>query len=413
MKLWFFVGDTIAWLASKKRPTGVHKVTLELFSCAMRQCTMGAALEVIACVLHEEGGLAAVSPQATNDFFTRMIDHVQESAIGKEDTDHTSPVTLLPGPSTSCRPQADDQVLFTGAVWTQSYVHLFRDLHSRGVRISVLIYDIIPVEMPELVGDAYYNMFSEWLDAVVSLASVILVSSSLTRDKIIHWAERRKLQLNARIVPISFGTIKLEPFASAQELSDDRLLRRIRLKDFVLSVGTVDRRKNQALLLRIWARLVAETGGSGIPQLVLAGRDDLEIAHGEAAPLVRSGHVAVIDGPPDKAVAGLYRLCLFTIFPSLSEGYGLPVAESLSVGKLCLCSNLPVIKEFAADMVWYFEPREEASAYELIRLAIERSDLRAAAESLIKQRFTSSSWTETLQSVIEAMTPLSVRHLSE
>ena len=94
---------------------------------------------------------------------------------------------------------------------------------------------------------------------------------------------------------------------------------------------------------------------------------------------------------------------LFTVFPSYSEGYGLPVAESLMAGKLCVTSDLPVIREFADDFVWYFDPTDEKSAYERIRRAIEVPELRAAAENHIRERFVPVPWGRTFQAIRDAI----------
>jgi glycosyltransferase involved in cell wall biosynthesis len=91
------------------------------------------------------------------------------------------------------------------------------------------------------------------------------------------------------------------------------------------------------------------------------------------------------------------------VFPSLSEGYGLPVAESLAHGKLCLASALPVIKEHAGDLAWYFDPTNEMDACKLIREAIENTDLRIAAEQRIAKLYKCTSWSSTFRTMVDAI----------
>ena len=110
----------------------------------------------------------------------------------------------------------------------------------------------------------------------------------------------------------------------------------------MLCVGTIESRKNGLSLLRAWQRLPAEMGEAAAI-LVFAGRygkiggpdfrEELAAGHGPAA------DVRVIDMPSDSELAWLYRNCLFTVYPSFVEGWGLPVGESAWFGKYCIASS--------------------------------------------------------------------------
>src|SRR5262249_59911694 len=102
---------------------------------------------------------------------------------------------------------------------------------------------------------------------------------------------------------------------------------------FVLYVSTIEVRKNHALLLRVWRRLIDRHGAEAVPRLVFIGRigwlvDDLMAELSREGPL--SDKVIILSGLPDAEVATAYRQCLFPGFPSLIEGWGLPVAEGLN-----------------------------------------------------------------------------------
>lgn len=72
-------------------------------------------------------------------------------------------------------------------------------------------------------------------------------------------------------------------------------------------------------------------------------------------------------------------------------------------GKLCLASALPSIKEHAGDLAWYLHPTDETSAYNLIRQAIENTDLRIAAEQRIVQLYRRTSWAFTFRTMVDAI----------
>jgi glycosyltransferase involved in cell wall biosynthesis len=302
-------------------------------------------------------------------------------------------------------PKAGDHVIFTGVVWTPRYIALFDRLTAQGVEFSAFVHDIIPVERPDLVPDETHRMFAAWLNTVVERARVIFVSNRLIKDQILRWAVLVGVDVAARIVPVTLGGTDFGPLLSAQELKRDPAMVHVNWESFVLSVGTIDKRKNQTLLCKIWCRLISDLGAVRVPQLVIAGRDDLNLGRSDPAiaNAIGKSQIVVLEGLSDQALAGLYRACLFTAFPSLSEGYGSPVAESLGCGKLCLASGLPAIKEHAKNLAWYFDPADEASAYDVIRRAIEKPDIRLAAERHIAQLYMRPSWSSTLQSMIEAI----------
>jgi glycosyltransferase involved in cell wall biosynthesis len=114
-------------------------------------------------------------------------------------------------------------------------------------------------------------------------------------------------------------------------------------------VSTIEIRKNHRLLVRVWQRLIARHGIEAVPALIFAGQigwmvDDL------LADLAASGHLARKTehkpGLSDEGLDEAYRSCLFAVFPSLCEGWGLPIAESLAHGKFCVASNrIPALSQ--------------------------------------------------------------------
>ena len=107
----------------------------------------------------------------------------------------------------------------------------------------------------------------------------------------------------------------------------------------VLSVGTLEGRKNHLTLLEacdaLWTR-----GEKFTLQLVgAAHRQTGRAALEKLRAMQAAGRPLRYDGPlPDEAVAAAYAACAFTVYPSVAEGFGLPVIESLARGRPCICS---------------------------------------------------------------------------
>ena len=160
-------------------------------------------------------------------------------------------------------------------------------------------------------------------------------------------------------------------------------------------MGTLSAQKNQALLLQVWQLLIED--GYDPPLLVMAGRrghgiSDLVLMLDTSNNL--DERIRIFEGVTDGELATLYRNCLFTIFPSFVEGWGLPVGESLAYGKVCIASNAASIPEVGGDFAMYIDPyNARAAAAEVRRLFDDRAQLRRL-EARIRKEFRPRTWYE-------------------
>ncbi|MFI5091233.1 MAG: glycosyltransferase [Terriglobales bacterium] len=93
-------------------------------------------------------------------------------------------------------------------------------------------------------------------------------------------------------------------------------------------------------------------------------------------------------------------VCLFTLFPSLYEGWGLPVTESLAHGKPCLISNRSALPEAGDTFARYFDPENLLDAYQMIRAAIEDLDELRIWTARIVREFQPVSWLTTADAIL-------------
>ncbi|MGE4337571.1 MAG: glycosyltransferase, partial [Pigmentiphaga sp.] len=146
-------------------------------------------------------------------------------------------------------------------------------------------------------------------------------------------------------------------------------------------------------------------GIDDLPTLVFAGMkgwriDDLWLSL-ELDPRVR-GRIRVLPHATDADLAALYQNCLFTAFPSQYEGWGLPVAESLAHGKLCLASRNSAIPEIAPEgmieLIDTFDVRAWANAL----LAASRDGAaRAGRERLIREQYRVTPWEQPAGEILD------------
>jgi glycosyltransferase involved in cell wall biosynthesis len=159
--------------------------------------------------------------------------------------------------------------------------------------------------------------------------------------------------------PHSSSRITVAPLGVASGLSylpEEHELEELPTGDFVLVVGTLEPRKNLPRLVEAYRRLSPEL--QQLHQLVVVGAQGWET--GETLTALRSlGERAVMLGHiSDAALAQLYRRCALFCYPSLGEGFGLPVLEAMAAGAAVLTSNLSSLPEVGGEAVAYANPCE-------------------------------------------------------
>jgi len=159
---------------------------------------------------------------------------------------------------------------------------------------------------------------------------------------------------------------------------------------FVLAVGTLEPRKNLPRLVEAYRTLPDELQARH--RLVVVGAVGWET--GETLTALRSlgdraellGHVS------DAALGELYRRCAVFCYPSLGEGFGLPVLEAMAAGAAVVTSNISSLPEVGGDAVEYADPRDVASIRAAIRRLLEDEALRRELGQRAIERAAGFSW---------------------
>jgi glycosyltransferase involved in cell wall biosynthesis len=160
---------------------------------------------------------------------------------------------------------------------------------------------------------------------------------------------------------------------------------------FVLWVGTLEPRKHLPVLLEAFRAVI----DAGLPhRLVVVGppgwRGGPEAA---AAPAAALGDRVVLTGPlPADGVAALYRGASLFAFPSLHEGFGLPVLEAMAQETAVLCSDLPVLREVGGDAARYVPPGDVGAWREALTTLLRDDTERARLASAGRARAGAFTW---------------------
>jgi alpha-1,3-rhamnosyl/mannosyltransferase len=175
---------------------------------------------------------------------------------------------------------------------------------------------------------------------------------------------------------------------------------------FLLHVGTIEPRKNVAVLLAAWRRLRAVTPDT--PPLVLCGRLGWqnELIETELSRATGEGWLIHLGYAPDPVVRALYEHAAALVCPSLYEGFGLPLVEAMSAGTPIVCSDIPVFREVAADAAVFVEPSSEAEWARAISRVLDDSELAAALRKRGAARATFFSWQRMADQTLAVWTSL-------
>jgi len=190
-------------------------------------------------------------------------------------------------------------------------------------------------------------------------------------------------------------------FTRNPDLARPAPLLRLKPGEFWLTVGTLEPRKNQLGLLRAYARLK-----SSLPKtfpLVMAGGQGwlMEDIHRTVADLGLAEDIIMPGYLDDSALQWLYQNCYAMVYPSLFEGFGLPVLEAMSLGAPVISSDVTSIPEIVGDAGILVNPAAEEYVFQaMLNLTKDRS-LRDSLRELGMRRSRQFSWEAAALGVLE------------
>jgi glycosyltransferase involved in cell wall biosynthesis len=204
-----------------------------------------------------------------------------------------------------------------------------------GPRVAVF-HDAIALKFPELTPPSTVRRLPGYLRELLlfdGIAANSADSAACLRD---YWA-----WLGVEATPMVHAIpLGLDPIPPEAQPPPPHALPR------VLCVGTIEGRKNHLALLEACAALWQEGLKFELQLVGLPRADTAGPALRRIKALQAAGRPLIFDGPADDAgLHTAYRRCAFTVYPSLIEGFGLPVLESLQHGKPCVCSGSGALGE--------------------------------------------------------------------
>ncbi|MEW6716687.1 MAG: glycosyltransferase family 1 protein [Chloroflexota bacterium] len=261
--------------------------------------------------------------------------------------------------------------------------------------LIVTLYDLIPMHFPRSVSlqtRVLFDMMHRW---IIHRAEHIITPSEATRKDL-------SIQFNIPANNITFIPFGVEERFKPQPLESKRYLREKYnlLHPYALYLGSNKPHKNLPRLIEAWALLPRQVRSHF--QLVVAGHWDprypifLPQCTSEVGDTVR-----FLGSVPEADLPGLYAVAECLVFPSLGEGFGLPVLEAMACGVPVACSQIPALLEIAGEAALYFNPNDTQSMATTLVQLLEDENLRTETRLRGMRSASTFTWEKTAAKTLD------------
>ncbi|WP_374404558.1 glycosyltransferase [Niveibacterium sp.] len=278
-----------------------------------------------------------------------------------------------------------------------------------GPPTAVTLYDLIPLRNPAtyLTNPFYRTHYQRKIESLKRADLLLAISASAANEAV------ESLALTPERVRIIHAAIDdaFTPGDSSFSTPDDLLQRLDLRRPFAMHIGVIEPRKHFEGLIRAWALLPAQTRQAHQLLLVAQGPDAererlrrLARSVGLADDEIRvTGHVS------DADLIALYRSCRLFAFPSLHEGFGLPVLEAMACGAVVVASNTSSLPEVVGLDEALFNPNDDWDIATRIAHGLDDEQFRAGFREHAALQCRRFSWDETARHTLAALESIATR----
>lgn len=308
-----------------------------------------------------------------------------------------------------------DVIITAGLDW--EIPNLFENLYflkkDKQINIVSFCYDLIPVYYPQYCTFNTVCLFSSYFLDLIETSDLICCISKSTERDLRRFISETGAKETATSVLYLGADIKTNPNSCSTETCKIN----VRLDvPYLLYVSTIERRKNHEVLYRAYRKLIEDGYGDVLPDLYFVGMEgwgvhdflrDLSLD-----PLI-GDKIRILGRLDDAQLEQLYENSLFVLFPSLYEGWGLGVAESLSFGKFVLSSDRGSLPEVGRNLVDYVDPlRPDLWAEKILFYSTDKEALRNK-EDEIKKMWAPYTWEATAKKLLNDLKDLDIKSQSK
>ncbi|MEN8208251.1 MAG: glycosyltransferase family 1 protein [Candidatus Fermentibacteria bacterium] len=291
----------------------------------------------------------------------------------------------------------------SGALWRLSVgkldmVHLTDPFGSLVLprRFVATVHDIFPITLDEFKGSELEHFYLKRTPGILKNARAVITPSVYVQKSLQEYFP----EYSCPVIPI--------PEAASDEFHprsrDSKTLERYSLDEhpYFIFVGRVDPRKNISNLIEAYMELPEGVRSDNLLALVLSGRpQDLEEFKNRYAPILSGSGIVYLRDVPQKDLFHLYSSALAFVFPTLDEGFGLPVLEAMQSGCPVVASDLSCIPEIAGEAAILIDPRSVTALTKSMILLTESPGKRKEYMRRGLERASGFSWSRAARETME------------
>jgi Glycosyltransferase len=268
-------------------------------------------------------------------------------------------------------------------------------------RVILTIHDLAFIRFPQFNFEWFVKKYTKEVTKNARVAKRIIAVSYSTKNDIVEL-----LKINPEKVDVAHEAAD-EVFRKLTESEKKYSLQKKYniSKKFILSVGTIEPRKNYVTLLKAFNRLKYEKPQSydSDLQLVIVGRtgwmSEATTAEYNQSPfkddIILTGRLS------DAELLQMYNMAELFVYPSIFEGFGLPIVEAMQCGLPVIASNSSSIPEIVDDKKLLFNPADEGDILDKINMVLGNERLKVELSEKVLKNAAKFSWKNTAQKTLE------------
>ena len=292
--------------------------------------------------------------------------------------------------------EGNERLVLLDSSWSTEVFKQTERLYERGVKVTAVIYDTIPIRFPQYCEDSQVTHFSSWLDKITTVADSYLSISNAEKELVRQELISRKGEHYFQAKSIDYFYLgadfkKPDSVQTIREDINDTLCKKTNEGSVYIAVGTVEPRKNHRYMLDEFD-LLWEKGSSA--SLIIIGRvgwmcDELLDRINNHEQL--NEKLFFYNDLNDSELELFYSKATALLFTSRAEGFGLPIVEALQKNIPVICSDIAVFREIGRDYCFYVDIDQKASLAGLIE---KLHDGRISLSTVDRPDWKWLSWSE-------------------